>query len=103
MIPTDQWSKSSVQAASSERGATTMPDRRRVLQLMSGASVASLAGCALLEDDDEPPESRDPEWCVEENDVEVPETLRTAESIDGIERDLDELSGREEAAYQCHP
>ena len=101
--PSDQRSKSSVETAPSERDTTTMPNRRRVLQLMSGASVAALAGCALLEDDEEPSERRDPDWCIEENDVEVPEPLRTAESIDGIERDLDDLSGRVDAAYQCHP
>lgn len=81
-----------------------MPNRRRVLQLIGGTSVAALAGCTQPDQYvHENIERRDPQWCIEENDVEVPEELRTAGSIDGIERDPDDLSGRQEAAYQCHP
>ena len=80
------------------------PKRRRFLQLASAASLGALAGCPQI---DEPPEEeeppRDPDWCIEEFDVEVPEVFETAESIDGIARDPDDLSGRVDAAYQCHP
>jgi hypothetical protein len=46
---------------------------------------------------------RPDDWCVEENNVEVADTFKTEESIDGIERDPNDLLTREEAAYQCHP
>ncbi|CAI49035.1 HiPIP domain protein [Natronomonas pharaonis DSM 2160] len=81
-------------------------DRRGVLRAAGAAAAVSVAGCLGLGDEEpaeEPDTGRDPDWCVDENDVPVPEEYRTAESIDGIERDPDELSGREEAAYQCHP
>lgn len=83
-------------------------NRRRILRLLGTSSVAALAGCASLEGNGNGNghgngESRPDDWCVEENDVEVPEAFRTAESIDGIQRNPGDLSSRQEAAYQCHP
>ncbi|WP_181691067.1 high-potential iron-sulfur protein [Natronomonas sp. LN261] len=85
--------------------------RRQFLQAAGGASVAALAGClqfggggdsgADTEADTEA--GRPDNWCIEENNVEVAEEYRTAESVDGIERDPTALSSREEAAYQCYP
>ena len=84
--------------------------RRQFLQAASGASVAALAGCLGLGgsggnggEAEEEPETRASDWCVEENDIEVAEVYRTAESIGGVERNPDDLTGRESAAYQCHP
>ena len=88
----------------SERGSTVTPDRRQLLRLMGGASIATLAGCTQSgENGQTGVETRDPDWCIEENDVEVPEAFRTAESIDGIQRDPNDMTPRAEAAYQCHP
>lgn len=84
----------------------TGPDasRRRFLLAAGGLSTFGLAGC--LGADDQPTQQQPPrasDWCVGDNDVDVPEVYRTAESIDGIERDPDDLTARENAAYQCHP
>lgn len=80
------------------------PTRRQLLGLAGSSSLVGLAGCAqLLDDEVEEPERRPPDWCVEAYDVDVPDEEQTAESIDGIPRDLDELSPRQEVAYQCHP
>ncbi|MFO7926670.1 MAG: high-potential iron-sulfur protein [Halobacteriota archaeon] len=72
---------------------------------MGGTSIGATAGCLGFggspEEEEEP--GRADDWCVEENDTDVPEAFLTAESINGIVRDPDELSSREEAAYQCHP
>lgn len=87
----------------SERTESATP-RRRFLLAAGGLSMFGLTGC--LGADDTPTQqqpSRPSEWCIEDNDVEVPEAYRTAESIDGIERDPDDLTERENAAYQCHP
>lgn len=81
-----------------------LSNRRRFLQIAAGASAVGLAGCQLLDepvDDEEPPRPSD--WCIEEFDVEVDDVFTTAESIDGIQRDPDDLTTREGAAYQCHP
>lgn len=85
-------------------------NRRRVLGLLGTTSVAALAGCASLAGNgngdgngDGTGESRPDDWCVEENAGEVPDIFRTAESIDGIQRNPGELDTREDAAYQCHP
>lgn len=87
-----------------DRGSTVTPDRRRLLRLMGGASIMALAGCTESgEEGHGEIEARDPGWCVEENNVEVPEAFRTAESIDGIQRNPDDMNTRSEAAYQCHP
>jgi hypothetical protein len=80
--------------------------RRRFLQLASTASVGALVGCIGSESgghEGEAAAGRADDWCVEENNVEVPDALKTAESVDGIERNPDELNTREEAAYQCYP
>lgn len=82
------------------------PNRRRILQLMGTASVTALAGYAGLGGNSAEaatPDSRPSDWCVEEYGVEPPDVFRTATSIDGIERNPNDLSSREEAAYQCHP
>lgn len=79
-------------------------NRRRILGLVSSASVLGLAGCTGGTDGNGGErQTRPPDWCIEEFDVEVPPEERTAESIDGIQRDPDDLTAREDAAYQCHP
>jgi hypothetical protein len=80
--------------------------RRRFLQLASTASVGALVGCIGSESGGQEAEAaagRADDWCVEENDVEVPDALKTAESVNGVERNPDELNTRQEAAYQCYP
>jgi hypothetical protein len=92
--------------ASGESDTDETPKRRRFLQLASGASLGALAGCMQFGGSGghaEVDAGRPEDWCVEENDVEVADVFVTAESIDGIQRDPDELNTREEAAYQCHP
>ncbi|MCU4751293.1 High potential iron-sulfur protein [Halobacteria archaeon AArc-curdl1] len=77
-----------------------------MLQIGSTTSLLGLAGCAEfvgIEDEDPEPEPREPDWCIEEYDEPVPEAQETGESIDGIERDPDDLNSRYEVAYQCHP
>ena len=89
---------------SPEQKSDATPDRRQLLRLMGGASIAALAGCTQSDDGGEgEAEARASDWCVEENNVEVPEVFRTAESIDGIQRNPDDMNTRAEAAYQCHP
>lgn len=79
-------------------------NRRRALQLVAGGSLAGLAGCVEVFDDEEPePEPRPEDWCIDEYDEPVPEVYETAESINGIERDPDELRSRHDVGYQCHP
>ena len=78
--------------------------RRRFLLAASGLSMFGLAGCLGADDSStQVPSSRPSDWCIDDNDVEVPEVYRTAESIDGIARDPEDLTERENAAYQCHP
>ena len=79
--------------------------RRRFLLLAGIASVSGAAGClgGPDEDDSDDFEDRPDDWCLDELDETVPDDLRTAESIDGIERDPDDLRPKEEVAYQCHP
>jgi hypothetical protein len=95
--------RSEVEAGTPEHGET--PKRRRFLQLASTASIGALVGCLGSGGGhgETAAETRPDDWCVEENNVEVPDALRTAESIDGIERNPDELNTREEAQYQCYP
>lgn len=82
--------------------------RRRFLQLASTASIGALVGCLQSGEGETEGEAaaemgRPDDWCVEENNVEVHDSLRTAVSINGVERDPSELNTRQEAAYQCHP
>ncbi len=87
-----------------ERRESDESSRRRVLRLLSVTSIATLAGCASsVENGDQTADPRPDDWCVAENDGDVPEIFETAESVDGIERNPEELTSREEAAYQCHP
>lgn len=82
------------------------PKRRRFLQLASTASVGALVGCLQSEGNGHGGEAemgRPDDWCIEENNVEVAEPLRTAASVDGVERNPAELNTREEAGYQCYP
>lgn len=74
--------------------------RRRFLRLAGGASVVGLAGCIGTE---EAPtgDARPADWCLDELEDEVPEALATAESIDGIERDPENVRPKEDVAYQC--
>lgn len=83
----------------------TTPKRRRFLQLASTASIGALVGCLQSGGGhgEAAAEARPDDWCVEENNVEVAESLRTAESIDGVQRNPEELNTREEAGYQCYP
>lgn len=74
-----------------------------MLALAVGSSLTGLAGCAQFLVEVEEPEPRPPDWCVKKYDVEVPDEERTAESIDRIQRDPEELSARDTVAYQCHP
>ncbi|MDR9381319.1 MAG: hypothetical protein RI560_06560 [Natronomonas sp.] len=80
--------------------------RRRLLGLVGGASVTATAGCLGFggsSDGSGDLSGRADDWCVEENNTDVPEVFLTAESIDGIVRDPDDMTPRSEAAYQCHP
>lgn len=80
------------------------PSRRRILQTIGSASFAGFVGHPqLFGDEYDEPERRAPDWCIDEFDEPVPEVEETAESIDGIERDEDELNSRHEVGYQCHP
>lgn len=102
--------------AEKKQSETGTSRRRQFLQAASGASVAALAGCLGLggsggdggngdhsEAEDEAETEQASNWCVEENDIEVAEEYRTAESTAGIQRNPDDLTAREDAAYQCHP
>lgn len=48
-------------------------------------------------------EPRPSDWCIERYDQPVPDDERTAESIDNIERDQDDLHSQFDVAYQCSP
>lgn len=79
--------------------------RRQFLQFSGYLSVVGLAGCVGGESGDEPTatEQRTKGWCLEELSETVPERYRTAESIDGIQRNPDEVATKADADYQCHP
>lgn len=78
--------------------------RRRFLRFAGVASIAGAAGClGGSEDEGDDFGNRPDDWCLEELDETPPEDLRTAESIDGIERDPEDVRTKEEVAYQCHP
>jgi hypothetical protein len=82
------------------------PKRRRFLQLASTASVGALVGCLQSEEattEHGAETGRPDDWCVEENNVEVDDVFKGAESVDGVQRKPAELNTREEASYQCHP
>ena len=83
-------------------GDTSILARRRLLEMTVAASTLGLAGC-LQDDVAEARPVRAADWCIEEYDVEVPESERTAESIDGIQRDPDDLRARGDVAYRCEP
>ena len=99
--------------AETKQSGTSTSRRRQFLQAASGASVAALAGCLGLGGsggngdqggaEDEAETERASNWCVEENDIEVAEEYRTAESIGDVQRNPDDMTAREDAAYQCHP
>ncbi|MCQ4333900.1 hypothetical protein KM295_10485 [Natronomonas sp. F2-12] len=82
------------------------PKRRRFLQLASTASIGALVGCLQSgggQSEAAAETGRPDDWCVEENDVEVPDSLKTATSVDGVERDPNDINTRQEAGYQCYP
>lgn len=81
---------------------TSALSRRRLVQLVGTGSLVGLAGC-LGGDEAEQTQRRPDDWCIEEFDTDVADVERTAESIDGIPRDPDDLTARQDAAYQCHP
>lgn len=63
-----------------------------------------LAGCAGDEESAEAQaeEERPEDWCLAELEGPVVEEYRTAESIDGIQRDPSDLTSKSDAVYQCH-
>lgn len=79
--------------------------RRQFLLASGQASLVGLAGCFGGESDGRPTATdRRPEgWCLEELSESVPDRYRTAESIDGIQRNPDELTTKDDAEYQCSP
>jgi hypothetical protein len=80
--------------------------RRKFLHVATATSLIGLAGCVGgggEYSEGKAAASRPDDWCVEEHDVEVAPEERTAESIDGIERNPDDLLDRQEVAYQCYP
>lgn len=75
--------------------------RRRFLKLTGSASLVGFAGC-LGQDDHENPSQREEGWCLEElADESVNEAEATAESVDGVQRNPDDLTSKEEAGYKC--
>ncbi len=74
--------------------------RRRFLQLTGSASLVGIAGC-LGQAEHAAREEREEGWCLEELDESVRESERTAESIDGVVRNPDELISKEDAGYKC--
>lgn len=89
-----------------ERDESDRP-RRWFLRATGAASMAGAAGCfgddGADGDDGEDGDDEDSQACLDKLEDTVPEIYETAESIDGIERDPNELNTREEAAYQCYP
>lgn len=74
--------------------------RRRFVQATGAAVLAGLAGCL---DEAEIPTARAADWCFEELEGPVSSQYETAESIDGISRDPDDLVDKPGSAYQCFP
>lgn len=72
--------------------------RRRVLGAATGVSFVGLAGCLTLTGTTDPPAE-----APDDRDEPLPDGLETCESIDGIERDPDELQAKEDVGYQFHP
>ena len=78
--------------------------RRRFVRRSGYVSVLALAGCLQrTSDEGSPTPTRSDDWCLEEVDSDVRDDYRTAESIDGIPREPDELLSKADAAYQCYP
>ncbi|MFC6719181.1 High potential iron-sulfur protein [Natrialbaceae archaeon GCM10025810] len=76
--------------------------RRPILQTITTASVVGVTGCLGDADQEgESPSERAEGWCLEELSDEVPEEFETMESVDGRERDPDDIVTREEAGYVC--
>lgn len=83
--------------------------RRRFLRLAGTGSAVALAGClegipglAGTADETAHEEERGENWCREELSGPVPERLKTAESLDGLQRDPSDLTSKEDAVYTCH-
>ena len=78
--------------------------RRRFVRRSGYVSLLALAGCVQrTSDEGSPTPTRSDDWCLEEVGSDVRDDYRTAESIDGIQRDPDELLSKADAAYQCFP
>lgn len=77
--------------------------RRHLLGAVGSAAVVGTDGVRSAVDGTDNPEPREEGWCLEHLTDTVPDDYETAEGIDGEERDPDELLGKEESAYQCHP
>lgn len=80
--------------------------RRDVLRLAGIAPFAGIAGClgddAEETTDEEPDRPFSPEW-YGAMDTPLPESQETCTSIDGIERDPESVTAKEDADYQFHP
>lgn len=78
--------------------------RRRFLQLSGTVSLAGVAGCIGGENGGhgKDVDERAPDWCLDELSDPVPEVFETAESVDGVQRNPDDLTSKEDAGYQCH-
>ena len=78
--------------------------RRRFVRRSGYVSLLALAGCLQrTSDEGSPTPTRADDWCLEELDSDVRDAYRTAESIDGIQREPDALLPKADAAYQCYP
>ena len=77
---------------------------RRLVRRSGYVSLLALAGCLQRTSDERSlTPTRADDWCLEELDSDVRDAYRTAESIDGIQREPDALLPKADAAYQCYP
>lgn len=95
-----------------------MPDdssewsRRRLLELTGGASLVGLSGCTVFGDysadtsfgdlKQKPEDQHKGKWEGYDLDQPVPEEMETCVSQEGIERDPNDLTSKEDAAYVHH-
>ena len=78
--------------------------RRRFVRRSGYVSLLALAGgLQRTSEEESPTPTRSDDWCLEEVGSDVRDDYRTAESIDGIPREPDELLSKADAAYQCYP
>ncbi len=91
----------------------TSRSRRELLQIAGGASLVGLSGCLFIEDTtsdtgfdrlrsvpaDQKPGPREPF----DVDQPVPDGMEECVSIEGVERDPDDLMSKEDVAYETNP